>query len=77
MQRFILLFNLCLWFHDAIYDPRASDNEARSNDLFLEFARDVSLPEEDTRRVTWVILDTIGHKMQHGDVSDRLYADLC
>ncbi len=76
-DRFSLLFNLCLWFHDAVYDPRQSDNEVKSKDLFNEFALAVGLPSHDAGIVEAVILDTIKHKIEHGPMDDQMYIDVC
>jgi len=37
---------LAIWFHDSVYDPRATDNEARSAALAHELLRPLGIPEE-------------------------------
>ena len=71
-----MLFNLCLWFHDSVYDPESSQNEIQSNELFLEFAQTVNLSNEDKDLVSWVILDTISHKRVNGPATNAEYLDL-
>lgn len=48
---------MALWFHDAIYDPRAGDNEARSAELFRQRAAG-SLEDAFVRRVVELIIVT-------------------
>jgi predicted metal-dependent HD superfamily phosphohydrolase len=47
-----------LFFHDAVYDPARSDNEARSADLADQDLRAMNEPEEVIARVHHLILDT-------------------
>jgi predicted metal-dependent HD superfamily phosphohydrolase len=48
---------LSIWFHDAIYDPGAPDNELRSAEYFSDHAAD-RLPRETISEVTRCILST-------------------
>ena len=49
---------LAIWYHDAIYHPAESDNEARSADLAAGQLRAAHAPVETAARVHAMILDT-------------------
>lgn len=52
---------LALLFHDAIYDPRAHDNEARSADLAERALGALEASEETRARVRHLVMATAGH----------------
>ncbi len=66
---------LAIFFHDAIYDPRAKDNEARSADLFREVCGDGALGQDGIRRIADMILATAKHGPS-SDTATRLLLDL-
>jgi predicted metal-dependent HD superfamily phosphohydrolase len=47
-----------LWFHDAIYDPRSSENEARSAQWAQEALRDAGTSAEIAQHVADLVLVT-------------------
>lgn len=49
---------LAVWFHDAVYDPRAKDNEARSADLAVSVLGLVGVPRSELDRITRLIAAT-------------------
>lgn len=49
---------LALWFHDAIYDPRANDNEARSAEWVARVARVSSLADAVVARLAMLVRAT-------------------
>ncbi|HEY1171580.1 MAG TPA: hypothetical protein VGH19_09440 [Verrucomicrobiae bacterium] len=49
---------LAIWFHDAVYDPKAKDNEEQSAELFALCAREAALPELLIAEVVRLILIT-------------------
>lgn len=49
---------LALWFHDAIYEPRAKDNEAQSAAWAERVMLAADLPHESAQRVHALILKT-------------------
>ncbi|HSD38190.1 MAG TPA: N-methyl-D-aspartate receptor NMDAR2C subunit [Rhodocyclaceae bacterium] len=50
-----------IWFHDAIYDTRRQDNEARSAELAARQLRDAGWAAENIVRVEKLILATANH----------------
>ena len=49
---------LAIWFHDAVYDPRAKDNEARSADLCVDLLGPVGVPASVLEKVVRLIRAT-------------------
>lgn len=49
---------LAIWFHDAVYDPHAADNEARSADLADTLLGPLGMPRYELDRVATLIRAT-------------------
>ncbi len=65
---------LALFFHDAIYDPRAYDNEAKSAALARERLAELGVPAAAIERIGHGIEATAHHDATHGDA--QLLVDL-
>jgi predicted metal-dependent HD superfamily phosphohydrolase len=68
------LVRLAAWFHDAVYDPRASDNEEASAELAAGVLGRLGVPAENVAEVRRLVLVTAGHAV---DPDDRNGAVLC
>jgi predicted metal-dependent HD superfamily phosphohydrolase len=64
---------LALWYHDAVYDPRAADNEARSAEVAARHL--VMLPGAQVERVMQMIAAT-RHPSQPDDADARFVVDI-
>ena len=71
---------LAIWYHDAIYDPRARDNEFRSAELAVEMLGPVSVPASTLERVVQLVNATAhlssADPPGDGDTAVLLDADL-
>ncbi len=61
---------LAIWFHDAIYDPKAKDNEARSADYSAASLASLGVPVETIQRVGRLIHAT-AHFAHNENPPDR------
>ena len=66
---------VALWFHDAIYDPRATDNEARSAALAGVVLRSARVAEPTVAKIERLILATRAHEPD-ADPDTALLLDL-
>ena len=60
---------VALFFHDAIYEPLASDNEARSAEELRRLAREAEVPTEVVDRIARLIQSTATHDARLGDAA--------
>ena len=69
---------LALWFHDVVYDPRRSDNEAESAAYAERVLRPLGVPDNLLVKVCELILATKSHEAttENPDVWVMLDADL-
>jgi predicted metal-dependent HD superfamily phosphohydrolase len=56
-----------IWWHDAVYDPTASDNEARSAELAKADLRDLDVSIHAREEVARLIRLTAGHVVEEDD----------
>ncbi len=69
------LVELALWYHDAVYDPQARDNEERSAELARTAALAAGLPATAVAVVTDCIL-AIRHRAPPADAAQALTIDV-
>ena len=68
---------LAAWYHDAIYDSRAGDNEERSADMARVALGRLGFPKDLVERVATLILTTKTHQIGNDpDAAVLLDADL-
>lgn len=66
---------IALWFHDAIYEVKRADNEARSADWAHTALRAAGVAEETAARVHALIMAT-RHTAVPGDADEQLLVDV-
>lgn len=69
------LVRLALFFHDAVYDPRAADNEERSADLATAQLTRCGVPPAACAEVHRLVRLTAGHRVEPSDRNGSLMAD--
>lgn len=68
------VLQLAVWFHDIIYDPRASDNEAQSA-AYATAVLHPFLPAATLNRLEQLILTTKSHQAPDGDTDAQFLLD--
>jgi predicted metal-dependent HD superfamily phosphohydrolase len=70
------LVTFAAWFHDAIYDPMAKDNEERSAEWARSELAAIGLPAARCDAVASLILKTKSHHSGHATSDEALFLDM-
>lgn len=70
-----LSLQLAIWYHDLVYDPLRSDNEAQSAARACHDLRQWGLSAARIARVERLILATAGHQPRSEDLDERWFLD--
>jgi predicted metal-dependent HD superfamily phosphohydrolase len=62
--------HLAIWFHDAVYDSRAKDNERRSGELAVDLLGPIGVPSATIERIVQMIWAT-AHTTDAGPPASR------
>lgn len=71
----LAVLQLSVWFHDSVYDPRATDNEEQSVVYAQSVLSSLDLPSEAIQRVAQMILSTKTHQSANDDVDCQILLD--
>jgi predicted metal-dependent HD superfamily phosphohydrolase len=66
---------LAAWFHDAVYDPKAADNEERSAWLATTVLHRLQVPEPTVAQVARLVRVTATHEAPDGDRDAAVLCD--
>jgi len=69
------LVRLAAWFHDAVYDPQATDNEERSAEVATVALADLGLPPDLVDEVARLVRLTATHAVAPGDRDGAVLCD--
>lgn len=74
----VVAVRFAIWFHDAVFDPKSSDNEDRSAELAIHSLRELGIPEDRAEHVAALIRSTKHESLsvRGSDVDVLLDADL-
>jgi predicted metal-dependent HD superfamily phosphohydrolase len=67
---------LATWFHDAIYEPKRSDNEIESAKMAVKILSKLSLRDDKIIKIEQIILATQTHSAENLDDDGKIFLDL-
>lgn len=67
---------IALWFHDAIYEPGAKDNEQRSAELFQKYAEASGCADSAFQRRIYNLIVVTTHREQPGRKDEQFIVDI-